>query len=110
MIIDCPTPTSGDIRGNSPRSSPAKLTSCVNKRLIWTSHQRCMRPLWKKQTVPLCLGLRAPLTGFLTVNDTVAEYIRTDPKKLIGFAAICPTEDHALEEVDRRVQELGLRG
>ena len=58
----------------------------------------------------IVFGLRAPLTGFFTINDTVAEYIRTDPKKLIGFAAICPTEDHALAEVDRAVQELGLRG
>ena len=58
----------------------------------------------------IVFGLRAPLTGFLTVNDTVAEYIRTDPKKLIGFAAVCPTEDNALAEVDRAVQELGLRG
>ena len=58
----------------------------------------------------IVFGLRAPLTGFFTVNDTVAEYIRTDPKKLIGFAAICPTEDNALAEVDRAVQELGLRG
>ena len=58
----------------------------------------------------IVFGLRAPLTGFLTVNDTVAEYIHTDPKKLIGFAAICPTEDNALAEVDRAVQELGLRG
>ena len=58
----------------------------------------------------IVFGLRAPLTGFLTVNDTVAEYVRTDPKKLIGFAAICPTEDSALSEVDRTVNELGLRG
>ncbi len=58
----------------------------------------------------IVFGLRAPLTGFLTVNDTVAEYIRTDPKKLIGFAAVCPTEDNALAEVDRAVQELRLRG
>jgi predicted TIM-barrel fold metal-dependent hydrolase len=58
----------------------------------------------------IVFGLRAPLTGFFTVNDTVAEYIRTDPKKLIGFAAVCPTENNALAEVDRAVQELGLRG
>ena len=58
----------------------------------------------------IVFGLRAPLTGFFTINDTVAKYIRTDPKKLIGFAAICPTEDNALAEVDRAVQELGLRG
>ena len=58
----------------------------------------------------IVFGLRAPLTGFLTVNDTVAEYVRTDAKRLIGFAAICPTEDNALSEVDRVVNELGLRG
>ena len=58
----------------------------------------------------IVFGLRAPLTGFLTVNDTVAEYVRTDTKRLIGFAAICPTEDNALSEVDRAVNELGLRG
>ena len=28
----------------------------------------------------IVFGLRAPLTGFLTVNDTVAKYIRTDAK------------------------------
>ena len=58
----------------------------------------------------IVFGLRAPLTGFLTVNDTVADYVRTNPKKFIGFAAICPTEDNALEEVDRAVEKLGLRG
>jgi predicted TIM-barrel fold metal-dependent hydrolase len=58
----------------------------------------------------IVFGLRAPLTGFLTVNDTVAEYVHTNPNKLIGFAAICPTEDNALAEMDRAVHELGFRG
>ena len=43
----------------------------------------------------IVFGLRAPLTVFLTVNDTVADYVRIDSKRLIGFAAICPTEDNA---------------
>ncbi len=58
----------------------------------------------------IVFGLRAALSGFLTVNDTVAKYVRTDPEKLIGFAALDPTEPGVLEELERAVGQLGLRG
>lgn len=58
----------------------------------------------------IVFGLRAPLTGFCTVNQTVADYVRTDPQKLIGFAAICPTEPESVEQVEEAVHDLGLRG
>ena len=58
----------------------------------------------------IVFGLRAPTVGFLTRNDTVADYVRTDPQKLIGFAAINPAEDGAPAELERCVNELGLRG
>ena len=44
------------------------------------------------------------------MNDTAADYVRIAPRRLIGFAAICPTADNDLSEVDRGVNELGLRG
>ncbi len=58
----------------------------------------------------IVFGLRAPLSGFFSVNDTVAEYVQTNPKRLIGFAALDPTESSVLEELDRVVDQLGLRG
>ncbi|MHC4986044.1 MAG: amidohydrolase family protein, partial [Planctomycetota bacterium] len=58
----------------------------------------------------IVFGLRAPATGFLCKNETVAEYVKTDPDKLIGFGSVCPTEDGAAEEVERAKCELGLRG
>lgn len=58
----------------------------------------------------IVFGLRAPLSGYMTRNQTVADLVRTNPKRLLGFAAICPTEDGALLEVDRAAQELGLVG
>ncbi len=58
----------------------------------------------------IVFGLRAPAVGFLTQNDTVADYVATDPDKLIGFAAINPAEDGAAAELERCVHELGLRG
>jgi len=58
----------------------------------------------------IVFGLRAPCTGFLCRNETVAEYVRTNPDKLIGFASVCPTEDGAVKEIERAARELGLRG
>ena len=58
----------------------------------------------------IVFGLRAPYTGFLCENETVAEYVRTDPGKLIGFGSVCPTEDGAADDVERASRELGLRG
>ncbi len=58
----------------------------------------------------IVFGLRAPATGFLCKNETVAQYVKTDPDKLIGFGSVCPTEDGAPREVERACRELGLRG
>ena len=58
----------------------------------------------------IVFGLRAAKVGFLSRNDPVAEYVATDPDRLIGFAALDPTEDDAQRELERCVQELGLRG
>ncbi|MFA9477939.1 amidohydrolase family protein [Phycisphaerales bacterium AB-hyl4] len=58
----------------------------------------------------IVFGLRAPLVGFLSENDTVADYVKTDPAKYIGFAAINPAEAGALDELERAVADLGLRG
>lgn len=43
-------------------------------------------------------------------NDDVAAFVAKDPERLIGIAGIDPWEPDAANEVDRAVQELGLRG
>lgn len=58
----------------------------------------------------IVFGLRAPLTGFMSVNDNVAAYVEQYPDRLIGFGSVCPTEENAVEEVDRLSGNLGLRG
>lgn len=49
------------------------------------------------------LGLEVP-------NDYVADYVKTDPKKFIGFLSVDPHDPFALEELERAHQDLGLRG
>ena len=41
----------------------------------------------------IVFGLRAPHTGFLCANETVAEYVKTDPSTLIGFGSVWSIED-----------------
>ncbi len=43
-------------------------------------------------------------------NDHTAELVRNYPDKLIGFVSVDPAEPDALDEVDRGVHDLKLRG
>lgn len=44
------------------------------------------------------------------VNDLTAEFVRSRPDKLIGFVSVHPFAPDALEEIDRGVHELGMKG
>jgi predicted TIM-barrel fold metal-dependent hydrolase len=43
-------------------------------------------------------------------NDATAEFVRAYPDKLIGFLSVHPRDPHCLEEMERCVSDLGLRG
>lgn len=58
----------------------------------------------------IVFGLRAQHSGILVPNDYVAEFVRTDPSKYIGFLAVDPMVDDVHAEIERAVQDLGLRG
>ena len=58
----------------------------------------------------IVFGVRARAAGWRSPNDLTAEWVGKDPDRVIGFAAIDPMEDDHLEEIDRCVSDLGLRG
>jgi predicted TIM-barrel fold metal-dependent hydrolase len=43
-------------------------------------------------------------------NDATAEFVRAYPEKLIGFLSVNPREPDCLEEIERSVEDLGLKG
>jgi predicted TIM-barrel fold metal-dependent hydrolase len=43
-------------------------------------------------------------------NDYVAGYARANPDRIVGYLSVDPTEEGALQEMDRAVHVLGLRG
>jgi hypothetical protein len=44
------------------------------------------------------------------VNDDTAQFVRAHPDKLIGFMSVHPRDPGCLDEIDRCVSDLGLRG
>ncbi|MEI7760257.1 MAG: amidohydrolase family protein [Thermoleophilia bacterium] len=56
------------------------------------------------------LAFNAPAAGFVVPNDYVASYVARDPGRLLGFGAVDPSSDAAVEELERMKGELGLVG
>jgi predicted TIM-barrel fold metal-dependent hydrolase len=62
------------------------------------------------------IAVRSPLelTGLpgdpATVNDATAQFVAADPARRIGFLSVHPEDRSALEEVERCVDDLGMRG
>ena len=58
----------------------------------------------------IVFGINSLAEQMHTPNDAIAEYVRAHPEKLIGFMSIDPNQPDALEELERCVADLGLRG
>lgn len=55
-------------------------------------------------------GLQARATGVWVPNDLIADYVSQHPEKLLGWASVDPNAPDCLQELERCVNELGLRG
>jgi uncharacterized protein len=55
-------------------------------------------------------GLQAKAVDIWVPNDLIAEYVRQHPEKLEGWASVDPTQPGHMEELERCVHALGLRG
>ncbi len=56
------------------------------------------------------LGFRTKSLGLLVPNEYVADYVKTDPDRLVGFMSIDPTYDDVENEIEHCFYGLGLRG
>ncbi|NLC56440.1 MAG: amidohydrolase [Armatimonadetes bacterium] len=109
MIVDChthiwqcPEHVGGAFAADAARvwgaRAPLNLTP--------EAHQTAMAAVDRA----IVFGLRARHVGILVPNDCVADLVRRDPAKYIGFLSVDPLVDDVPAEVERGVQELGLRG
>jgi predicted TIM-barrel fold metal-dependent hydrolase len=55
-------------------------------------------------------GLKAMRTGYWVPDDFIADFVARAPQKLVGFASCDPTQPGHVNELERAVKDLGLRG
>jgi len=58
----------------------------------------------------IVFGLNARYLQIETPNEQIAGYVASHPEKLIGFVALDPADPDVLDELERGVQDLKLRG
>jgi uncharacterized protein len=58
----------------------------------------------------IVFGINSIAMKMSTPNDCIADYVRSQNGKMIGFMSIDPHQPDALDELDRSAKKLGLRG
>jgi uncharacterized protein len=58
----------------------------------------------------IVFGMRAFHCGIISPNSYIADYVKTHPEKLIGFAAVDPTQDNVHDTLAHAIDDLKLRG
>jgi predicted TIM-barrel fold metal-dependent hydrolase len=71
--------------------------------LCWEDHFNAMKSVDKAIVFKIAHGKEK-------VNDSVAEYVNLHSQKIIGFLSVDPNEEGSVDEVERAVTELRLKG
>ncbi|NOX59100.1 MAG: amidohydrolase [Planctomycetes bacterium] len=65
----------------------------------------------KAADATIVVGFKSAYLGAEISNETVAEYVKSHPERLIGFAGIDPANRaQAIDEINRASGELGMKG
>jgi predicted TIM-barrel fold metal-dependent hydrolase len=70
------------------------------------SHWKASEPADKV----VVFGMQARASGMWVPNEIIADYVRTHPGKLEGWASVDPTDPACIEQLEYSVRHLGLRG
>lgn len=120
MIVDVHTHTPTH-RDEVPQSELATNAAFRPDRLVtttvsWTDFDDAQLEGHVDVAIVFNIAVRDPAvsTGVPTdpgrINDATAEFVADDPKRRIGFLSVHPEKPNALEELERCVGDLGLRG
>jgi predicted TIM-barrel fold metal-dependent hydrolase len=108
MIVDTHTHTPR-FKGTIPKSEQGLNTVWRPDRGVswpynWAEYMAAMEPVDK------AIVFNIAQVGDTSVNDATAEFVRAYPDKLIGYLSVHPGDPGCLDEIERGVGELGLRG
>jgi len=109
MVVDCHSHiwnAAEHIREDFLRQGSASKAGGVRINVTMEEHLAAMEPVDRA----IVFGLRANHAGVVVPNEYVAEYVNGHPEKLIGFACLDPALGEGVEELERAVSDLKLRG
>jgi predicted TIM-barrel fold metal-dependent hydrolase len=109
MIVDCHTHLwkyPGHLSDQFVKEANLMRAAPVDMNIDLDKHYEAMKQVDKA----VVLGFKAKHVGVNVPNDYVAEYVKRDPQRLIGFLGVEPQDKNAVAEIERSVNELGLRG
>lgn len=120
MIVDVHTHTpkyrgeipEGEVQTNTAWRPDRPVKTPVN----WAEYMQAMEPVDRAIVFGIARDAIARERDALALareedtNDATAEFARAYPDKLIGFLSVHPHDPHCLEEMERSVSDLGLRG
>jgi predicted TIM-barrel fold metal-dependent hydrolase len=108
MIVDAHTHTpafKGEIPEKEIRYNAVwRPDKAVKIPVNWVEYMEAMEPVDKA----IVFGIAGE--GEDSPNDATAEFANAYPDKLIGFLSVHPRDPNCLEEIERSVSDLGLRG
>jgi predicted TIM-barrel fold metal-dependent hydrolase len=81
----------------------ARPDRAVKRPVSWSEYMQAMEPVDKA----IVFGIARE---GLNPNDATADFVQAFPNKLIGFLSVNPKDAACLEEIERGVGDLGLRG
>lgn len=121
MIVDVHSHTPR-YRERVPELSPARDRVALRpdrptpRGYTWEQYVEVMRPVDRAIVFNIASDPAAPegteeyLRQAREVNDETAEFVRAHPGKFVGFLSVHPRDPKCLEEIERGVGDLGLKG
>lgn len=85
----------------------------VKATTTWADYMEALAPVDKAIVFNIARrkeGAEDPWAGISAVNDSTAEFVASAPEKLIGFLSVHPEDPGCMDEFDRCVGDLKLRG
>ena len=120
MIVDVHTHTPSHVaaipEGERVVNDVWRPDRSVAATTTWEDHGLAAREAGIGVSIAFNIAVRSPLetTGLPAdpsrVNDTTAAFVRADSARRLGFLSVHPDDPGALEEIERCVGDLGLRG
>ncbi len=93
-----------EVRASLGRSIDASEALCVTPEVHWGAYTASAAAHVVVQ------AFRSRHLGVDVPNEYVADYVRQHPDRLIGFAAVDPSDDDPAGELQQAVEGLGLKG